>query len=213
MKNYYDILEVSEKASLEIIERAYKVLAKKYHPDLNPENPEVAAEKFKEITEAYETISNENLRKEYDAKLQQERSNEIKERIVYKYVNTKPTGGAQNSITMQERELKNHQEGIDNDYKHTEFDESEQRIMLEYERRKAYNDAYIEALRSMGYTIVYKKTFKDYVHMFFTLLITILVIYVLLKIPFVKNYIVDLYNENEILQLIGNLIKNLFIRN
>lgn len=70
MKNYYEILEVSENASAEVIERAYKVLAKKYHPDGWPRDKSYWAEsKFKEITEAYEVLSNETSRKDYDIKI------------------------------------------------------------------------------------------------------------------------------------------------
>ena len=70
MKNYYEILEVSENASSEVIEKAYKALAKKYHPDMWPRDKIFFAEsKFKEITEAYEVLSNENARKDYDIKI------------------------------------------------------------------------------------------------------------------------------------------------
>ena len=70
MKNYYQILEVNENASTEVIEKAYRVLAKKYHPDGWPETQAYWAEdRFKEITEAYQVLSNENLRKEYDLKI------------------------------------------------------------------------------------------------------------------------------------------------
>ena len=70
MKNYYEILEVSENASQEVIEKAYKTLAKKYHPDTWPRDKIFFAEsKFKEITEAYNTLSNENARKDYDLKI------------------------------------------------------------------------------------------------------------------------------------------------
>ncbi len=70
MKNYYEILEVNENASPEVIEKAYKALAKKYHPDSWPRDKIFFAEsKFKEITEAYEILSNENLRRDYDYKL------------------------------------------------------------------------------------------------------------------------------------------------
>ncbi len=70
MKNYYEILEVNENASPEVIEKAYRVLAKKYHPDSWPSNKAYWAEdRFKEITEAYQTLSNINLRKDYDISL------------------------------------------------------------------------------------------------------------------------------------------------
>ena len=67
MKNYYDILEVSPKASKEVIEKAYKVLAKKYHPDrYNGEKKEIAEEKLKEINIAYKILSDDLLRDQYD---------------------------------------------------------------------------------------------------------------------------------------------------
>ena len=58
MKNYYEILEVSENASPEIIEKSYKILAKKYHPDTqSPSRMAWAEDRFKEISEAYQVLS------------------------------------------------------------------------------------------------------------------------------------------------------------
>ncbi|WP_195852837.1 molecular chaperone DnaJ [Aerococcus tenax] len=62
--DYYDILGVSKDASQKDIKRAYRKLAKKYHPDLNHDPG--AEEKYKEVTEAYEVLSDENKRKQYD---------------------------------------------------------------------------------------------------------------------------------------------------
>lgn len=64
-KDYYAILGVSKTASQEEIKKAYRRLARKYHPDLNPGN-KTAEEKFKEIQEAYEVLSNPETRKKYD---------------------------------------------------------------------------------------------------------------------------------------------------
>ena len=65
MKDYYKILSVSPSASQEEIKKAYRRLAKKYHPDVN--RGDVAAEeKFKEIQEAYEVLSDEQKRRQYD---------------------------------------------------------------------------------------------------------------------------------------------------
>ncbi|RKZ21822.1 molecular chaperone DnaJ [bacterium] len=65
-KDYYEILGVSRDASPEEIKAAYRRLAKKYHPDLNPENRKEAEEKFKEISEAYEVLMDPEKRKLYD---------------------------------------------------------------------------------------------------------------------------------------------------
>ncbi len=65
MKDYYEILNVSRDASQDEIKSAYRKLAKKYHPDLNPNDKE-AEQKFKEINEAYEVLSDPEKRKRYD---------------------------------------------------------------------------------------------------------------------------------------------------
>lgn len=64
-KNYYDILGVNKNASDDEIKKAYRSLAKKYHPDLNPGNAE-AAEKLKEVNEAYSVLSDKTKRQNYD---------------------------------------------------------------------------------------------------------------------------------------------------
>jgi len=66
MKNdFYSVLGVSKTASSEEIKKAYKKLARKYHPDLNKDNNE-AIEKYKQVTEAYEVLGDEEKRKKYD---------------------------------------------------------------------------------------------------------------------------------------------------
>lgn len=65
--NYYEVLGVPETAEDEQIKQAYRKQAKKYHPDLNPNNPAAEA-KFKAVVEAYETLSDAEKRKIYDAK-------------------------------------------------------------------------------------------------------------------------------------------------
>ncbi len=64
-KDYYEVLGVSKSSTNSDIKKAYKKLAKKYHPDLNPEDKS-AEEKFKEINEAYEVLGDEEKRKKYD---------------------------------------------------------------------------------------------------------------------------------------------------
>src|SRR5262245_571261 len=64
-KNYYETLGVSRDASEEEIKKAYRRLAKRYHPDVNKGDKQ-AEERFKEISEAYETLSDKEKRKQYD---------------------------------------------------------------------------------------------------------------------------------------------------
>lgn len=64
MKDYYQILGVSPKASKEEIQKAYRMLARRYHPDMNPEFD--TTEKMQDLSEAYATLSDEKKRCEYD---------------------------------------------------------------------------------------------------------------------------------------------------
>lgn len=64
-RDYYQTLNVSKNASQDQIKKAYRKLAREYHPDVNPDDPN-AEEKFKDINEAYQVLSDEDKRKKYD---------------------------------------------------------------------------------------------------------------------------------------------------
>jgi curved DNA-binding protein len=64
-RNYYDILGVSKDATIEDIKRSFRRLAREFHPDMNPGN-KAAEEKFKDINEAYEVLSDSNKRAQYE---------------------------------------------------------------------------------------------------------------------------------------------------
>ncbi|KAJ1526797.1 hypothetical protein ONE63_008368 [Megalurothrips usitatus] len=69
MVDYYRILEVPRTASTAEIKKAYRKLALKWHPDKNLDNPEEAGRRFKEISEAYEVLSDDSKRKIYDRRM------------------------------------------------------------------------------------------------------------------------------------------------
>ncbi|WP_400262404.1 DnaJ domain-containing protein [Sphingobacterium sp. SG20118] len=63
--DYYKVLGIDKTASIDAVKKAYRKLARKYHPDLNP-NDEAAKQKFQEINEANEVLSDSEKRKKYD---------------------------------------------------------------------------------------------------------------------------------------------------
>ena len=65
MKNYYEILGVSKEATAEEIKKSYRKLSLKYHPDKNPDGED----KFKEISEAYSILSDNEKRNKYDKRV------------------------------------------------------------------------------------------------------------------------------------------------
>lgn len=89
MKNYYEILEVNNKASMDTIKKVFKMQIKKYHPDVVNGDKKIAENKAKELNEAYSILSDENKRKEYDQLLEEYyiQNEQINEQIYIKQIN------------------------------------------------------------------------------------------------------------------------------
>ena len=64
-RDYYEVLGIQKDASADDIKKAYRSLARKYHPDLHPDDKQ-CAEKFKEVNEAYEVLSDPSKKERYD---------------------------------------------------------------------------------------------------------------------------------------------------
>lgn len=211
-KNYYDWLEVSPKASPEVIEKAYKSLAKKYHPDLQKGNPQESEELMKKINEAYEVLSDEEKRLKYDTELEQQKKLHA---VEYSNTNAKKISNIQtNTLTYKSPQVQAPIKKIDNLRQIAQEKEKQRQIKLaqfEYQRqlemakRQAYHDAYIQDMKRRGYKIRYKKSFKDYVRMAKVILIFFIIIFILWSIPFVRNNIIKFINENESIQMIINI--------
>lgn len=112
MKNYYDLLEVTPKASKEIIEKAYRVLIRKYHPDLYQGEERIYAEsKTRELNEAYRVLSNDFLREQYDSELEKERQFNNTNSINNSRQNINNSQITQEEVQINKRENKPHQVG------------------------------------------------------------------------------------------------------
>ena len=203
-KNYYDILEVNKNASPEIIEKAYKTLVKKYHPDLQDNNLKAEyEEKIKLINEAFEVLSDSEKRKNYDLNLKQtefsveDYNNLINENLKLKneinylkntLINYKNNinnnlnnkiNENYNNINKNNFNNSNYNKNINNNYS--------ENIQQKYDDviNKAYYDAYIQDLKNRGYKIKYKKTFKEYLKSLISLFITIIIFLLIFQIQFI----------------------------
>jgi len=195
-KNYYEILEVDKNASNEIIEKAYKTLAKKYHPDLQSgEIKKKYEEKMKRINEAYSILSDENQKSIYDEQLQnmeitqEEYKNLVEENILLKQEVAKLSQNIQQG---------NQKVNIEQQY-------SEH---INNAVRQAYQDAYVQDLRNRGYKIRYKKTFKEKLKNVAAIIIIIFIIVLICQLPFVKSFLVKIYENNLIIKAIVDSLKD-----
>lgn len=204
MKNYYEILEIDKKASSEMIEKAYKILAKRYHPDLkNNKEKQIYEEKMKEINEAYSVLSDDYKKTTYDNQLKsttvkrEEYDKIVKENIILKQqleriLSTK-TNNVQNnnSINNMNRILKD-----------------QIKRATTQARQEAYTDAYVDDMKNRGYQIKYKHDFKYYLKLVGLIIITIIFLFLIYQIPIVKDFCNNLYKENLIFRTIVNIFKN-----
>lgn len=191
-QNYYDILEVSKNASPEIIEKAYKTLVKKYHPDLQQdENKNKYEEKIKKINEAYDILSDPEKRKKYDLNLKNtEISINDYNSLYQENINLK------NNLNILKEKL-NYLNNIKNNYEINNLNYNN----LENNKNN-YNNYYNLKLNKL---FNFKKRLKDLLALIITILIFIFIFFILWHIPFTKNYLIKLYNENSILQFFINL--------
>lgn len=219
-KNYYEILQINQNASPEIIEKAYKTLAKKYHPDLQEEsNKKQAEEILKEINEAYEILSDPNKKNLYDQNLKnqtisQEEYDQVHEENEFLKEKLNNLNRNYSNNVVQNNDVE-YQSNLDNTQKQElEYQQKQRELQymqqLEQARQKAYHDAYIQDLKNRGYKIRYKKSIKDYIKGFISIIIVILILILLWQIPFVHNFFIKLYEENEIIHSTIDTINNLF---
>ena len=188
MKNYYEILEVDKKASKEVIEKAYKALAIKYHPDLKEgADKKLSETRMIEINEAYNVLSDETRRAEYDSKLQSAQENLYGNSEFLKAENdrlkqelARIKGVNPSEITNTNTNYSNYTEEEFNRLLHEKINEA---------RQKAYHDAYVDDMKRRGYHVVYHETPKQKLKKIVFVVVYILVIAIILRLPPVRNAI------------------------
>ena len=200
-QNYYEILEVNKNASPEIIEKAYKTLVKKYHPDLQQdENKNKYEEKIKKINEAYDILSDSEKRKNYDLNLKNtEISINDYNSLYQENINLK------NNLNILKEKL-NYLNNIQNNYEKNNLNYNNLENNKNYSENNNinYNDINYTNYFS-NFFVNIKNKLKDLFAFFITILIIIFIFFILWHIPFTKNYLIKLYNENSILQFFINL--------
>lgn len=199
-KNYYEILEVDKNASKEIIDKAYKTLAKKYHPDLQSNNVKEFEEKMKKINEAYSILTNEEQREAYDQQLKDcfvpidEYQRLLQENIILKE--------KLNEIYMPIEDINNINVQLDAE-EDIPQNSNQNNIGFSQKYREYYT-------RNTKKNYMSKKSIKEYCKSIIALLLTILIFIIILQIPFVKRFFVQIYDDNIVIQTIVQIFKNIF---
>ena len=187
MKNYYEILEVNKTASKEIIENAYKILEQKNNPDLfQGEQKQLAQAKIKDITEAYNILSNDFLREQYDAELEKQKNKNTKDN----QSNYKP----QNSYKPHKVQQKKKEEPIK-------------------ENKVGTLDSIIDIVKNLAQLVKNREkrekakevTKKDIIALLLTIVVVALIGVALWFIPFTNGWMRELLFENPLFSWIGGL--------
>lgn len=200
MKNYYEILEVNKKASKEVIEKAYKVLVKKYHPDLyTGEKQKYAEKKIKEINEAYDVLSDEFLKEQYDAELEKEIEEMYKRRYSIR-------NNVSQYQTNSENARNNNKFNNVNEYKSSEEKEERQ----EYNQKLGTFSGIVELTKELCKNKpkrdeLKKITQNDIIAVILTIIVVILIGIALWFIPFTNGWMREFLFENPLFNWIGNL--------
>ena len=183
MKNYYKKLEVNQKASKEVIEKAYKVLIKKYHPDGQVSSKKYECdEKMKEINEAYEILSNPFLRSQYDIEIEKEQKRQ--NLLEYERIRKEQQENTNNNINNKQHEV---QEVEQSDF--WSIVNNLKKVLKDRKARKT--------MRNIAK--------KDIIAILLTIVVIVLLGIILWFIPFTNQWIRELLFENPIFNAIGAL--------
>lgn len=200
MKNYYEILQVNENASKEIIEKAYKVLAKKYHPDLQTDekNKKIMEKKLKEINEAYHILSDSFLKEQYDIELEKEKQEEYKK--MYGEQNYSTERGTHYQPSNINQNTQNKGPKLQNNQ--TQQTTKKPQIGTLDSAIELVKELYNDRPKRQEYK---EMTKKDIVAILLTIVVVLAIGLILWAIPFTNGWMRELLFDNPVFQWIGNL--------
>lgn len=210
MANYYEILEVSENASIEVIDKAYRVLAKKYHPDVYQGDKKQAEAMMKQLNEAYDVLSDESKRANYDAILKRKKQLELNKDLERKNNENQNFQSQLRKDTSSSSPLNNPAKyNKDKFVVDTTYMDEKQKRKIKKKLQERYIEAYDDYLRSRGYKLRYKWTPKRILKAVGIVCIIILIFTILFFIPPIHDYFVSLYESNVIIKISVDLISSL----
>ena len=197
MINYYKILEVDQNASQEIIDKAYRILVKKYHPDLqNTTNKSISEEKIKQINEAYSILSDPQKRQEYNLTLGNSSISEENYNIVM------------NENMRLKEELNNLKEKMSI---YTNYYQDLRDNYDFYKKTDNNQNSYNQHYANYNNTTSIKTFFIKLLKLIVFLGIFLILFFLLLQIPFINNLINSFFNSNSIYFLIAIILIILFL--
>ena len=212
--NYYEILEVNENASIEVIDKAYRVLAKKYHPDVYEGDKKQAEAMMQKLNEAYDVLSDENKRSNYDAILKRKKQIELEKSITENKKNSSIDSQNFNNInsrtetdTPLNNPAKYNKEKFVVD---TTYMDEKQKRKIKKKLQERYVEAYDNYLRSRGYKLRYKWTPKRILKAILIVAFSILILTLIFFLPPVHNYFISVYESNPIFKMTVDLISSFF---
>ena len=206
MKNYYEILEVNKNASPEIIKVAYKLLVKKYHPDLKEgTEKQEAEEKIKEINEAYDVLSNPEEKAKYDQNLINEFiSPEQYNEIINENMNLKKELNYLNNLYNRNNYAKRHysnmyENSAANNYygNNNTANNNSKNINTKQNYTTNHNNININK---------YKTDLNDKSKKIIAIILTFLIIFTILNIPFINQFLINFLGSGYLLFFIAIIV-------
>lgn len=232
MVTIYDLLEVDENASKEEIEESYKRLILEYHqdPKLSEEENKENEMILNKLKIAYEILSNDEKRKKYDNDLSKKRAEDLIKNVSIK---SNETSNQNDEEINNKKEINNNHDSNQNQYIRQNEDEEEQDEVIlteeeqeklrraaqrefnnnlkkaqkaEEEYKQAYNEAYNDYLRKMGYNQKQPWTLKRIKNLVITIAVIILVCVVAWLLPPVRKMLIGIYEDNIIIKSLVDIV-------